>query len=168
MLATKIEPLRFELLAEIEVVPDGDDTVEVISGPDVADLLANDTATSNAATATAHRHAFPDGLCGSGNLLLAHPITLDLAFDVIWSAGNEQHKVHNSAIAIPKGGSGSYYSGYLSANPPPTVDLILRPNPDIARRSVSMTRIWGQTVIIKNIPVRDDSQKSAPTGEPDR
>ncbi|HLL88817.1 MAG TPA: hypothetical protein VK324_05905 [Tepidisphaeraceae bacterium] len=34
-----------------------------------------------------------------------------------------------------------------------TIDIVLRPSPDVARRAANLVTIWGQPVVMEGIPV---------------
>jgi predicted RNA-binding Zn-ribbon protein involved in translation (DUF1610 family) len=61
-----------------------------------------------------------------------------------------------SVVARPKDQSysdvGHPILGWLFPRPQ-TVDIVLRPNPEHAARTVDVTEIWGHEVIIQNVPV---------------
>jgi len=94
----------------------------------------------------------------------ALPPAIGLAFDVFLR--DEASGVEASLGSItrgPRGGSRS--AGY--ASPPatsnvldrfsgPTADIILRPSLDKARQTTDLLKIWGEEVVIKDVPVVRD------------
>ena len=104
----------------------------------------------------------------------ALPPAIGLAFDVFLR--DEASGVEASLGSItrgPRGGSRS--AGY--ASPPatsnvldrfsgPTADIILRPSLDKARQTTDLLKIWGEEVVIKDVPVVRDFPPPPATTQP--
>ena len=140
----------FDLSATFVVADD--DPITLVTDPQVAPLITS-------RRTDVYRRPNERWDC-RGNLGVAAPLAVDLAFDVYWRAdghewfvGSVSHKVmpYNATNATGLG-----HVRMLEGFDPvqyPVVDVILRPSKAAARRTPGITRIWGQEIIFKDVPI---------------
>ena len=86
-------------------------------------------------------------------LLWVYNTRLDLAFDILWRM-NGQEKIVGSLVARHGAVRAFRYATRLDRFQPRQVDVILRPNPQLAIEALDTWEIWGEELVFKNIPVR--------------
>ncbi|MBN1513574.1 MAG: hypothetical protein JXB13_16280 [Phycisphaerae bacterium] len=81
---------------------------------------------------------------------------MDLAFDVVLRSGLREWK--QGTVSIVAGGNTHWSTS--SENVPDAdvmkVDVIFVPSEEVARQTVDLTNIWGETVIIPDVPIESD------------
>ena len=91
------------------------------------------------------------GMEASGNIWVNNP-TVDLAFEIYWVVAGVEYRV--GSLAVRHGAVRSFeYSARLKIDPPRQVDIVLRPNREVALRELSTRRIWGEEVWMRGIRV---------------
>lgn len=98
---------------------------------------------------------------------------IDLAYEVFWRVGEREWFVGEGFVGadayapLQYGGSYGGFKGReseLAGFDPATerVDIVLRPSAAVARRLMGFEKIWGGTVVIKDVPLSVDDRRSPP------
>lgn len=156
----------------VQVVPPESSTVELVRDPSIREGVR--TAISVSITSEHARYVWPENKAPAliredgvkvqdsaswfdvRSQLYARGAQIPLAFDIVLRKGNLEWwggRVHSEYL----GGSDFRNSDAVAQIPDLTetnVDVVLRPSQEAAERSTGITRIWGEEIVIKNVPVR--------------
>jgi len=90
-----------------------------------------------------------------GMFRLSQP-PVDLAFDVVLRSGSREWE--QGTVSIVAGGNTNYstHGEDVPDADATMVDVIFVPSEEVARRSVDLTNIWGETVVIPDVPIQSD------------
>jgi hypothetical protein len=143
---------------EIEVVDGETSTVEVVNGNgELAERIVQRLSTVEL---TVERRG-SDELLGIA-ILPTDGMPIGLACDVIWRVDGREWclgtYVSGVGAAIdgdpyPEGDGRCGVYGWLREFAGSTVDLVFRPNPDLARATVDLTRVYGNEIILRSMKV---------------
>lgn len=81
---------------------------------------------------------------------------MDLAFDVVLRSGSREWK--QGTVSIVSGGN-THWSTSSEDVPDADVtkvDVVFVPSEEVARQTVGLTNIWGETVVIPDVPIKSD------------
>lgn len=131
---------------ELEVLPATAETVELVKDETLAASVKNSIQVS-----IRDEEAKPYQEAGRRVRLSMRGAPMDVAFDVIIRGpGREWY----GDLVSRASGQSSTYTPDLDLGPADAVyEVILKPNPDLVRRTTDITRIWGLDVVYKDIPV---------------
>jgi len=91
------------------------------------------------------------------NLQVDNP-PLPLAYDIFMRLpGGKEEKLAGITLTGSTGyGTGGHPKKHVTAQ---KVDLVFRPSVELARNTVTMTRMWNGEVILKDVPLKQAAEK---------
>ena len=85
---------------------------------------------------------------------------VDLAFEVVLRSGSREWKQGTVSIVARGNTNYSTHGEDVPDADVTMVDVIFVPSEEVARRSVDLTNIWGETVVIPDVPIQSDPSAS--------
>jgi hypothetical protein len=91
-------------------------------------------------------------------------VPVNVAFDVFAKYGGKEYPIGHFAAAAGEysfntGGRCDSDPSNPLPKPPPTIDIVLRTNPAVARTTIDLFQIWNGEIDFPNIPINDDYEK---------
>ena len=142
------------LSANWELVPADADTVEIINDPSRQAAVEK--------SVTINQLEYHDSLHDYLNLNINFNTPgVPLAYDIYIRADGHEQKL--SSITVSGNGSEGWGTSGEMKIQADKADVILRPNPEVARNSVNMTKLWNGEVTIKDVPIKRPATLPATT-----
>lgn len=156
-----IEPVHtreVQLTTELEALPaDAPDTVELVDDPSIAqqikDAVHFDRPLRYIAKQVPRGEAHVTASIKSGaGTPSRSTLPMDVAFDV-YVRTNDGEWPLGSFVLRARANQNVLWNGSIPTLENDTVELVLRPSPEAARRTVNVVRIWDGELVFENVPV---------------
>jgi hypothetical protein len=95
-------------------------------------------------------------------VLWLDPLPANIAFDVFARYGGHEYPIGHISHAAGKPQNGQRCDSELDKHlptPPPTIDIVLRSNPAVARQTLNLYEIWDGELVFPNVPIKINPAK---------
>ncbi len=166
----------FETEAAVTVLPRGSETVEVVSDESLRAAVEASLHLYRVDAAPGPRSAGAGVDSSSRTTTTAHGtvfmevIPIDLAFDVLLRAGDREWPIGQIDSDMMHSRSYPTFLGSADGLEGARVDVVLRPSRAAARRTTSITRIWGGEIVIEDVALewKEDRMQTNAAAPPRR